>query len=99
MRTLGRRIIELDPARGFVAECVAAVVLYVSAFTFHAPVSTTHTITAAIMGVGSSKRLSAVRWGVAKNIAVAWVLTIPMAGLVGAVTYWILRPFLHLFMG
>lgn len=94
MRTLGRRIIELDPARGFVAESVSAVVLYVNAFVFHAPVSTTHTITSAIMGVGATKRLSAVRWGVAKNIAVAWLLTIPMAGLVGAVTYWILRPFM-----
>lgn len=94
MRTLGRRIIELDPARGFVAESVSAVVLYVNAFVFHAPVSTTHTITSAIMGVGATKRLSAVRWGVAKNIAVAWLLTIPMAGLVGAMTYWVLRPFL-----
>jgi len=94
MRTLGRRIIQLDPARGFVAESVAAVVLYVSAFVFHAPVSTTHTITSAIMGVGATRRLSAVRWGVAKNIAVAWLLTIPMAGLVGALTYWILRPFM-----
>jgi len=94
MRTLGRRIIQLDPARGFVAESVAAVVLYVNAFVFHAPVSTTHTITSAIMGVGATRRLSAVRWGVAKNIAVAWLLTIPMAGLVGALTYWILRPFM-----
>src|SRR5690606_2124980 len=77
MRTLGRRIIELDPARGFVAESVAAIVLYVNAFWLHAPVSTTHTITSAIMGVGATKRLSAVRWGVAKSIAMAWVLTIP----------------------
>lgn len=79
MRTLGRKIIELDPARGFVAESVSAVVLYVNAFALHAPVSTTHTITSAIMGVGATKRLSAVRWGVAKNIAGAWVLTIPAA--------------------
>src|SRR5690606_21743111 len=82
MRTLGRRIIELDPARGFVAESVSAVVLYLNAFWLHAPVSTTHTITSAIMGVGATKRLSAVRWGVAKNIGIAWVLTIPMAGTV-----------------
>jgi PiT family inorganic phosphate transporter len=94
MRTLGRRIIELDPARGFVAETVAASVLYTTAFAFAAPVSTTHTITSAIMGVGATKRLSAVRWGVAKNIGLAWVLTIPMAALVAAVMYFVLRPFL-----
>ena len=94
MRTLGRKIIELDPARGFVAESVAASVLYVTAFIFQAPISTTHTITSAIMGVGATRRLSAVRWGVAKNIAIAWVLTIPMAGLVAALMYFALRPFL-----
>ncbi len=94
MRTLGRRIIELDPARGFVAESVSALVLYVNAFALHAPVSTTHTITSAIMGVGASRRLSAVRWGVAKNIGAAWVLTIPAAATVGAVATWVLHPFL-----
>jgi PiT family inorganic phosphate transporter len=94
MRTLGRRIIELDPARGFVAESVSALVLYVNAFALHAPVSTTHTITSAIMGVGATRRLSAVRWGVAGNIAVAWVLTIPAAALVGALATWALWPFL-----
>ncbi|WP_136519057.1 MULTISPECIES: inorganic phosphate transporter [Cellulomonas] len=94
MRTLGRRIIELDPARGFVAESVSAIVLYVNAFYLHAPVSTTHTITSAIMGVGATKRLSAVRWGVAKNIAGAWILTIPAAALVAAVVFWVLHPIL-----
>lgn len=94
MRTLGRKIIELDPARGFVAETVSAVVLYVNAFVLHAPVSTTHTITSAIMGVGATKRLSAVRWGVAKNIGIAWVLTIPAAALVAAIMYWVLHPIL-----
>lgn len=94
MRTLGRKIIELDPARGFVAESVSATVLYVNAFVLHAPVSTTHTITSAIMGVGATKRLSAVRWGVAKNIAIAWVLTIPAAALVAAIFTWILNPLL-----
>ncbi|KSW29047.1 MULTISPECIES: inorganic phosphate transporter [Cellulomonas] len=94
MRTLGRKIIELDPARGFVAESVSAVVLYVNAFALHAPVSTTHTITSAIMGVGATKRLSAVRWGVAKNIAGAWILTIPAAALVAAVVFWIIHPIL-----
>lgn len=87
MRTLGRKIIEVDPARGFVAESVSATVLYVMAMGMHAPVSTTHTVTSAIMGVGATKRLSAVRWGVAKNIATAWVLTIPAAAAVAAVIY------------
>ncbi len=90
MRTLGRRIIELDPARGFVAEGVSAFVLYFNAFVLHAPVSTTHTITSAIMGVGATRRLSAVRWGVAKNIAVAWVLTIPASAAVAAVMTWLI---------
>jgi len=91
MRTLGRRIIHLDPARGFAAESVGASVLYTTAFVFHAPISTTHTITSAIMGVGATKRLSAVRWGVAKNIAVAWVLTLPAAALVAAIVETIMR--------
>ena len=94
MRTLGRRIIELDPARGFVAESVSAIVLYLNAFWLHAPVSTTHTITTAIMGVGATKRLSAVRWGVAKSIGMAWVLTIPAAAGVAAIVFWILHPIL-----
>ncbi|QIK84471.1 inorganic phosphate transporter [Sanguibacter sp. HDW7] len=94
MRTLGRRIIELDPARGFVAESVSAIVLYLNAFWLHAPVSTTHTITTAIMGVGATKRLSAVRWGVAKSIGAAWVLTIPAAAGVAALVFWALHPLL-----
>lgn len=87
MRTLGRRIIHLDPARGFASEAVAATVLYVMAIGLHAPVSTTHTITSAVMGAGATKRLSAVRWGVAKGIVTAWVLTIPAAGVVAAGVY------------
>ena len=87
MRTLGRRIINLDPPRGFAAEGVAATVLYVMAIGLHAPVSTTHTITSAIMGVGATKRASAVRWGVARNIVMAWIITIPMAALMAAITY------------
>jgi PiT family inorganic phosphate transporter len=87
MRTLGRRIIELDPPRGFAAETAAASVLYATAFVYAVPVSTTHTITSAIMGVGATRRLSAVRWGVARSIVAAWVLTIPAAALVAAVFY------------
>jgi PiT family inorganic phosphate transporter len=94
MRTLGRRIIHLDPARGFAAESVAASVLYTTSYVFEAPISTTHTITSAVMGVGATKRLSAVRWGVAKSILAAWVLTFPAAGLAAALCYW----FAHLFL-
>jgi PiT family inorganic phosphate transporter len=84
MRTLGRRIIHLDPPRAFAAELTGASVLYATAAGFGVPISTTHTITSAVMGVGATKRLSAVRWGVATNILLAWVLTIPMAALVAA---------------
>ncbi len=94
MRTLGRRIIHLDPPRGFAAESVAASVLYTTAYVFEAPISTTHTITSAVMGVGATKRLSAVRWGVAQSIVTAWVLTFPMAALVAALSYWVSAPFL-----
>jgi PiT family inorganic phosphate transporter len=87
MRTLGRRIIHLDPPRGFAAETTASAVLYTTAFVFAAPISTTQTITSAILGAGSTRRLSAVRWGVAGNILVAWVLTIPMAALAAALVY------------
>ncbi|MDO5727722.1 MAG: inorganic phosphate transporter [Bowdeniella nasicola] len=94
MRTLGRKMIELDPARGFVAETVSAMVLYATATFWQAPVSTTHTITSAIMGVGATRRLSAVRWGVAGNIAIAWVLTIPAAAGVAALIYFLASPIL-----
>ena len=87
MKTLGSKMIDLDPARGFVAETVAAGILYSAAYVFHAPISTTQTITASILGVGATKRLSAVRWSVAGNIAVAWVLTLPAAAGVAAIMY------------
>ncbi len=87
MRTLGRKIIELDPPRGFAAETTAAGVLYTTAFVYEVPVSTTHTITSSIMGAGATRRLSAVRWGVARTIVTAWVLTIPAAALVAALFY------------
>jgi inorganic phosphate transporter, PiT family len=92
MRTLGRRIIALDPPHGFAAEASASAILYTTAFVFAAPISTTQTITASILGVGATKRLSAVRWGVAGNIAIAWVLTLPMAALAAALAFWALRP-------
>ncbi|MGW0173125.1 anion permease [Rhodococcus sp. NPDC003322] len=85
MRTLGRKIIELDPPHGFAAESTAASVLYVASMGFGAPVSTTHVISSAIMGVGTTKRLTAVRWGVAGNMVVAWVTTFPAAAVMAAV--------------
>jgi PiT family inorganic phosphate transporter len=96
MRTLGRRIIHLDPPHAFAAESVGAAVLYVTAYLWQAPVSTTHIITSAVMGSGATRRLSAVRWGVAQNIVAAWVLTFPAAGLVAALVFWLLRFVLRL---
>jgi len=86
IHTLGSKVIKLDPIHGFAAETSAASVIQLATH-FGFPVSTTHTITAAIMGVGSTQRLSAVRWGVAGNIVTAWLLTLPAAGLVGAGIY------------
>ena len=94
IRTLGRRVIHLDPPHGFAAETTASTVLFVTA-QFGLPVSTTHTITSAIMGVGATKRLSAVRWGVAGNILVAWVLTFPAAAGIAAVVHFLVRPLFH----
>ena len=74
-----------------VAASVAATTLYTTAYVFEAPISTTHTITSAVMGVGATKRLSAVRWGVARSILVAWVLTFPAAGSIGALMYFAVR--------
>jgi PiT family inorganic phosphate transporter len=91
IRTLGRKVIHLDPPQGFAAETTASAVLY-TATAYGLPISTTHTITSAIMGVGATKRLSAVRWGVAGNILIAWVLTFPAAGAVGAIVYLLVRP-------
>jgi inorganic phosphate transporter, PiT family len=94
MRTLGRRIIHLDPPRGFAAETTASAVLYTTAFVFAAPISTTHTITSAVMGVGATKRLSAVRWGVARSIVIGWIVTIPAAGLAAAGCYFVTHLFI-----
>lgn len=89
MKTLGSKMIDLDPARGFVAESVAAGVLYTAAYGFHAPISTTQTITASILGVGATRGLSAVRWTVVGNIVVAWVLTLPAAALVASIMFFL----------
>jgi inorganic phosphate transporter, PiT family len=94
MRTLGRRIIHLDPPHAFAAESVGAAVLYISAFVYHAPVSTTHVITSAIMGSGATRRFSSVRWGMARSIVTAWFLTFPAAGITAALCYLVLDPLL-----
>lgn len=87
MRTLGRRIFPLRPVHGFVAEMTASAVLYLTAFVIAAPISTTQVMTASVMGVGSTRRLSAVRWGVAREIGMAWVLTLPAAATIAALAY------------
>jgi PiT family inorganic phosphate transporter len=89
IRTLGMRMVKLEPVHGFAAETGAASVLLFTAH-FGLPVSTTHTITSSILGVGSTKRLSAVRWGLTRKILSAWVFTLPGAGLLGAGVYWLL---------
>ena len=91
IRTLGSRIIDLTPPQGFAAELTAASILYVATM-LKAPISTTHAITAAIMGVGSTRSLKAVRWGVAKSIVGAWIFTFPGAGLTAVLFMWVLRP-------
>ncbi|WP_238019645.1 inorganic phosphate transporter [Dactylosporangium sp. AC04546] len=91
IRTLGRKVIDLDPPQGFAAETVAAGVLFTTS-QLGLPISTTHTITSAIMGVGATKRLSAVRWSVAGNIVTAWVLTFPAAALIAVLSYLVVRP-------
>lgn len=93
VHTMGSRITKLKPVGGFCAETAGAIALF-GATLAGIPVSTTHTITGAIVGVGSTRRLSAVKWGVARRIVWAWVLTIPMAGTIAALTFWIVR-FVH----
>ena len=92
IKTMGQRVVKLDPVHGFAAETTAATIIFVASH-LGMPVSTTHVISSAIMGVGSSDRLSAVRWGVAGNIIIAWILTIPASGLTAAIAYFVLDLF------
>lgn len=92
VKTMGQKVAKLKPVDGFCAEFGAAITLFVSS-AFGIPVSTTHTITGAIMGVGSVKRMSAVKWGVAGNIIWAWILTIPCSAIISAIAYLALRTF------
>jgi PiT family inorganic phosphate transporter len=86
VHTMGSKITRLSPMQGFCAETGGAITLFLATY-MGVPVSTTHTITGAIVGVGAAKRVSAVRWGVAKDIVIAWVITMPMAGLIAAALY------------
>jgi PiT family inorganic phosphate transporter len=88
IRTVGTRIIKMDTAQGFAAQGAGAAVILASSH-FGYPLSTTHVISGGIMGAGAAKRFSAVRWGVAGNIVTAWMLTLPAAGLFGAVAWWL----------
>jgi PiT family inorganic phosphate transporter len=90
VKTMGQKIAKLKPVDGFCAETGAAITLFLST-ALGIPVSTTHTITGAIMGVGSLRRMSAVRWGVAGRIVWGWILTIPAAGAISAITYFLAR--------
>jgi phosphate/sulfate permease len=89
IRTLGRRVIQLTPASGFAAQTVASGVMIATATVFAVPVSTTHITTTSIMGVGATRRFSAVRWGVAGNIVLAWIVTLPAAAAVAAVAFFL----------
>jgi PiT family inorganic phosphate transporter len=91
MRTLGRRIGDIDPARGFAAESVASSVLYFTAYVVAAPVSTTQVITGSVMGAGAEKRLQAVRWSVGRRILWAWGITLPGAAVLGAIAHVLIR--------
>ena len=96
VKTMGSKITKLKPVQGFCAETAGAMTLF-GATMFGIPVSTTHTITGAIIGAGSARRFSAVKWGVARRIVWAWVLTIPMAAGIAAGSYWVILGVAHLF--
>ena len=87
IRTLGQRVFQMEPESGFAAQAAAGTTIYLATKLGY-PLSTTHVVSGAVMGAGATRRLSAVRWGVAGNIVVAWVLTIPAAALVSAALYW-----------
>ena len=95
VKTMGTRITKVTPLEGVSAETAGAVTLFMTE-QMGIPVSTTHTITGSIIGVGATKRLSAVRWGVTRNLLVAWLLTIPVSAIVAGLCYWILTFFTKL---
>ena len=87
MKTMGNRITKITPIEGFCAQSAGALTLFITE-VLHVPVSTTHVITGSIIGVGSIKRLSAVRWGVTKDLLVAWILTIPVSAVMAMLFYY-----------
>jgi PiT family inorganic phosphate transporter len=93
IKTMGTKVVKLDPVHGFAAETTAASIIF-GATQLGMPVSTTHVISSAIMGVGSSDRFKTVRWGVARSIVVAWILTLPASGAAAALAYLVLKPIL-----
>lgn len=93
MKTMGNRITKITPVEGFCAQTAGALTLFITEI-LKVPVSTTHVISGSIIGVGSVKRLSAVRWGVTKDLVIAWVLTIPVSALMAMLVYWILGLFI-----
>ena len=90
MKTMGQRVVKLDPVHGFAAETTAAAIIMVASH-FGMPVSTTHVISTAIMGVGTSDRIKAVRWGIARSIVTAWILTIPATAVIAGMAYLLLH--------
>jgi PiT family inorganic phosphate transporter len=88
VKTMGQRITKIKPAGGFTAECAGSITLFLATH-YGIPVSTTHTITGAIIGVGTTRGTSAVRWGVAGNIVIAWLITIPASAVIAALAWWI----------
>ena len=93
VKTMGTKITKVTPLEGVIAETAGAFTLYITEM-LKIPVSTTHTITGAIIGVGATKRLSAVRWGVTQSLMTAWILTIPVSGLLAAAIYYSVSIFL-----
>ena len=93
IKTIGGKIFKLEPISGFAADLNSSLVIF-SATLLHLPVSTTHVVSGSIMGVGTAKRLSAVRWGVAQQMVAAWVMTIPSTSVIGAVAYKVILMFL-----
>lgn len=91
MKTLGKRMVEIDPIRGVASQTVASSVLFFMAIHLKAPISTTHTITSSIIGAGATRGRKWVRWRIVSNIVTAWVLTLPAAALSGAIFYFLFQ--------
>ena len=93
IKTMGNRITKITPVEGFCSQTAGAITLFITQH-LGVPVSTTHVISGSIMGVGSTKRLSAVRWGVTLELIVAWIITIPVSAAIGMLTYYVMAMFM-----